>query len=367
MVEYFIANGPNGTFGNLAYNLVDFNILMQLTSITGIWGISFLIYLFASTANHLLENLGNLKILRVYSLGYLSVFLIVLLFGFTRLHLGKKSIKDAETTVVGAVTSENKKWSIAVHHAVTGKMLHLPKEIDQTSPQLIEFQHSFQEFIKDHQNPKFDPVYTALEEYYEEIFISCKMAVHEGAKVILLSEGEMICFEEHESAIIKRAREFARDNDIYFFFSMGTIYPDKMKNKDPFIGNKIITIHPNGDILDTYYKNVPVKNADPSIPGDGKIDVIETPYGNFSPVICYDADFPGMMRQTGNNNTDVIMVATGDWYSISPYHSKIGMVRSIENGVSMFKTVSYGLSVAADAYGNIISKDDFFEDDHHIL
>jgi apolipoprotein N-acyltransferase len=148
---------------------------------------------------------------------------------------------------------------------------------------------------------------------------------------------------------------------------MGTIYPDKMKNKDPFIGNKIITIHPNGDILDTYYKNVPVKNADPSIPGDGKIDVIETPYGNFSPVICYDADFPGMMRQTGNNNTDVIMVATGDWYSISPYHSKIGMVRSIENGVSMFKTVSYGLSVAADAYGNIISKDDFFEDDHHIM
>ena len=148
---------------------------------------------------------------------------------------------------------------------------------------------------------------------------------------------------------------------------MGTIYPEKMKNNEPFIGNKIITIHPNGDILDTYYKNVPVKNADPSIPGDGKIETIETPYGNFSPVICYDADFPVLIRQTGNNNTDVIMVATGDWYSISPYHSKIGIIRSIENGVSMLKTVSYGLSVAADAYGNMIATDDFFEDDQHIL
>ena len=148
---------------------------------------------------------------------------------------------------------------------------------------------------------------------------------------------------------------------------MGTIYPEKMKNNDPFIGNKILTIDPSGKILDIYYKNVPVENADPSIPGDGKIDVIETPFGNYSPVICYDADFPVMMRQVGKNNTDVIMVATGDWYSISPYHSKIGIVRSIENGVSMLKTVSYGLSVAADAYGNILAKDDFFEDDHHIM
>ena len=74
-----------------------------------------------------------------------------------------------------------------------------------------------------------------------------------------------------------------------------------------------------------------------------------------------------MMRQTGNNNTHVILVATGDWYSITPYHSKIGMVRSIENGVSMLKTVSYGLSVAVDPIGNILAEDNFFEDDHHIL
>jgi apolipoprotein N-acyltransferase len=367
IIDYFIANGPNGTFGHIAYNLVDIKPLMQLTSITGIWGISFIIYLFATVINHLLENYQNHKTVKAYSIAFGILILTVLIFGITRLELGRNHVKDADKIKLAAVTSENKVWSETIHKIVTGKSLNLPKKIDQTSPQLTEFQKSFQEFIRDHENPIFDPVYAALEDYYDEIFENCLAVVGDGAKAILLSEGEMICFSDGENKIIERAREFARQNNIYFFFAMGTIYPEKMKNSEPFIGNKIITIHPDGNIIDTYYKNVPVENVDPSIPGDGIINAIETPFGNFSPVICYDADFPKMMRQTGQNNTDIIMVATGDWYSISPYHSKIGIVRSIENGVSMFKTVSYGLSVAADAYGNIISEDDFFEDEHHIM
>ena len=367
IIESYIANGPNGTFGNIAYNLVDFNALMQLTSITGIWGIAFIIYLFASVVNHLLENFQNIKIVRIYLIGYCALFSIILIFGFIRLFVGSVSMKKAETLKVASVTSENKKWSIAIHKAVTGKIMSFPKKIDQTSPQLVEFQLSFSEFIKDHNNPKFDSVYSALEEYYDEIFTSSQMAVNDGAKIILLSEGEMISFDDRENAIIERAQNFARNNNVYFFFSMGTIYPEKMQKNKPFIGNKILTIDPYGDILDIYYKNVPVINVDPSIPGDGIIDVVETPFGNFSPIICYDADFPAMMRQTGNNNTDVILVATGDWYSITPYHSKIGKVRSIENGVSMLKTVSYGLSVAADPFGNILAEDNFFEDNIHIL
>jgi apolipoprotein N-acyltransferase len=292
---------------------------------------------------------------------------MVLIFGIIRLHVGNTSVKSAETTRMASVTSENKEWSVAVHQAVTGEILNFPKTINQTSPELLEFQQSFNAFIIDHENPKYVSVYSALEEYYDEIFRNCQKAADQGAKVILLSEGEMISFSDGEDRIIKRAQHFARENEVYFFFSMGTIYPEKMKNNEPFIGNKIVTIHPNGDILDVYYKNVPVEMVDPSIPGDGIINAIETPFGNLSPIICYDADFPGLMRQTGTNNTEVIMVATGDWYSISPYHSKLGSVRSIENGVSMLKTVSYGLSVAVDAYGNILAEDDFFEDDHHIL
>jgi hypothetical protein len=62
----------------------------------------------------------------------------------------------------------------------------------------------------------------------------------------------MICFDDDEIRLLERAREFARQNEIYFFFSMGTIYPEKMKNNEPFIGNKIVSIHPGGNVLNTY-------------------------------------------------------------------------------------------------------------------
>ncbi len=367
IVGSFIANSPNGTFGHIAYNLVDSQSLMQLTSVTGIWGIALLIYLFASVANHIMENAENPSVVRSFSIGYGTLFLVVLIFGFTRVQRGSKAIKNADTIRLGSVTSKDMDWSKAIHKIVTGETIHFPKKIDQTSPELQEFQESLKVFIEDHDNPKFDPVYSALENYYDEIFASSQKAVDAGAKAILLSEGEIVTVEDREDGIIERAQNFARENNIYFFFAMGTIYPERMKENQPFIGNKVLSIDANGDIRDIYYKNVPVAQIDPSIPGDGIIDVIETPIANFSPIICYDADFPPMMRQTGNSNSDLILVATGDWYSISPYHSKIGAVRSIENGIPMLKTVSNGLSISVDPYGNVLSEDDFFADDDHVM
>ena len=103
IIESFIANGPNGTFGNIAYNLVDIKILMQLTSITGIWGISFIIYLFATVLNHILENLQNFRTIRIYSTAYGILILTVLIFGITRLELGRNRVKDAEKIKMAAV------------------------------------------------------------------------------------------------------------------------------------------------------------------------------------------------------------------------------------------------------------------------
>ena len=367
VVDSFIAHGPKGTFGNIAYTMVDFNILMQLVSVTGIWGVAFLIYLFASVVNQILENKTNISCVIRYSVIYISLFSFIVLFGFFRLQSGKSSLDNAETVTLASVTSENVQWLIAVNKAVTGETIVFPKKLDQTSPEIIGFQSSFNEFILDHNNPRYDSVYIALDNFYDEIFEFSQKAADAGAKGILLSESEIITFEDREKHIIERAKTFAKKNEVYYFLAMTTIFPERMVAKMAYSGNKILSINPSGEIIDIYYKNVPVIEVDPSIPGDGKIDIIETPYGNFSPVICYDADFPDLMKQTGNNGTDIILAATGDWYSITPYHSRIGVIRSIENGVSMLKTASYGLSLAADPYGNILAEDDFFTDENHIM
>lgn len=362
-----IFNGSEGTFGHIAYTMVDFNALMQITSVTGIWGVAFLIYWFAAVINQIIDCNDNVLLVKRLAITYSLVFSLAVLFGFARLYTGNISLKNAPTTRLAAITTENSDWIVKAHLAMTGENLILPKKLDQTSREVAIFQSSLGAFMTDHNNPKFDSVQIALGELTDEIFKSCKKAVDEGAQAILLSEAVIFTFADKEAPIIDRAKSFARNNQVYLFFAIATIYPEKMMFNQPFIGNKVLSIDPNGEILRTYYKNSPVDYVEPSIPGDGVIHVVKTPHGNLSPIICYDADFPKMLRQTGNNGTDIIMVATADWYSISPYHSEIGKVRSIENGVSMVKAVSKGLSIAADPYGRILNKDDYYKDTDHVM
>src|SRR5437868_6072281 len=58
--EYLTESGsPHSTFGNLAYTQMDCLPIIQIASITGIWGISFIVFLFAGTIAALLSGAGT--------------------------------------------------------------------------------------------------------------------------------------------------------------------------------------------------------------------------------------------------------------------------------------------------------------------
>lgn len=99
-----------------------------------------------------------------------------------------------------------------------------------------------------------------------------------------------------------------------------------------------------------------------SKPGDGVIPVIQTEYGRISTSICYDADFPVEMRQLGTNKTDILLLPSGDWYAISPYHTHMAIFRGIENGCAVIRQASGGLSVASDYRGSVNASLDFYKD-----
>src|SRR4029077_18709680 len=107
--------------------------------------------------------------------------------------------------------------------------------------------------------------------------------------------------------------------------------------------------------------NNPVPMAEASVPGDGRIPVIETPYGRISTSICYDADFPAQMRQLGKNKSDVLLLPSGDWYAIAPYHTYMATFRGIENGCSIVRQASGGLSIATDYRGKVCISFDFYK------
>ena len=136
----------------------------------------------------------------------------------------------------------------------------------------------------------------------------------------------------------------------------GKITPGKK-----FVENKAVLIGPEGEVLHVLHKNKPVPMVENSEPGDQVVPVISIPNGLISTSICYDADFPGLMRQLGKKHSGLLVLPSGDWYAISPFHSYMAAFRGIENGCSVFRQVSGGLSMASDSRGRIIGTMDFYK------
>ncbi|MEO8724666.1 MAG: hypothetical protein ABI383_00960, partial [Acidobacteriaceae bacterium] len=99
--EYLIEfKNINGTWGNLAYTQPDFLPVMQLASITGVWGISFAVLFFSADIAALVYARRRLALLTVSAAFYIVVFG----FGFWRLH----QPPPAASVTVGLISSDVK-------------------------------------------------------------------------------------------------------------------------------------------------------------------------------------------------------------------------------------------------------------------
>ena len=91
--------------------------------------------------------------------------------------------------------------------------------------------------------------------------------------------------------------------------------------------------------------------------------IVESPYGRLAGVICFDADYPGTMRQAGQAGADLMFVPGDDWQAVDPYHTQVATFRAIENGFSEVREASKGLSMAVDYEGRVLSASDYFSTD----
>ena len=97
-----------------------------------------------------------------------------------------------------------------------------------------------------------------------------------------------------------------------------------------------------------------------SLRGDGRLQVVDTPFGRLSAVICWDADFPDVVRQAGAADVDLLVIPANDWYEVRRIHAEMSAVRAVENGMAVFRQTGSGVSMAADAVGREFSRVDSF-------
>lgn len=315
---------PNGSWGALAYTQYPNLALIQLVSITGLWGFPFLIGWLASIINWAWERSFSWHAVRRGLALFVGVMLLVMLYGSVRLALFQP---QAGTVRVASVTAAE----------MVGGM----------------------SWVLESDSEAFRRGTGRLHDYY---FEATAREASAGAKIVLWPEGVGLGLAEDEAALIERAKEVAAKEGIYLAMPMATIHQDFDR---PF-ENKLLIVDPNGDVVLEHYKYGGAY-LEGSLPGDGVLRTAETPYGTLSGIICWDADFPSVVSQAGRNGTDILLVPSNDWRAIDPLHTQMAVFRAVENGVSLVRHVSNGLSIATDPYGRVLASMDHFTASERVM
>jgi apolipoprotein N-acyltransferase len=335
VAQFIYSHGPVGSWGSIPYTQSGNLPLLQLLSVTGLWGITFLIGWFASTVNGVWRQhdlADTAKALRPFAL-FSTIFILVTLLGSARLAI----FPPSSPAVRVASLSPAKNGA-----PINADLLDAVTHGRGTDSQVAEFQKI-----------------TALGQ--NDLFSRTEGEAAAGAKIIFWSETASYVLKQDESAVISRGRAIARQYHIYLGLALGTWTPTQPKPLE----NKFVYITPDGEVAWQYLKARPTPGPEmaAAVKSDGKLRELDSPYGKLSAAICYDMDFPSFMAQAGVFPANLVLSPAGDWKAIDPRHTQIASFRAIEQGFNLVRQSNGGLSAAYDYQGRQLASMDQYQSD----
>ncbi|HRQ23609.1 MAG TPA: nitrilase-related carbon-nitrogen hydrolase, partial [Anaerolineales bacterium] len=316
-VDFFSASGsPFGTFGAAAYSQHGFLPAMQIASVFGLWGINFVMSWFASLVNHLWENGFKFTRLTLASTGLLA---LILGLGVGRILL--PAAPQGTATIAGFSLPNGTLQNMMTMIAVNGDEAGFRHTADEQNTWQLE---------------------------------QLRSLAQDGADIVVLQEGAVMGMSDQIEAVMREASIIAREENIYI------VIPTFDLGKKPAV-NSVHIIDLNGEVVLTHVK-YGGNFIEGTQEGDGILQTVDTPYGKLSAVICWDADFPNIIKQAGKQNVDLLFVPSNDWLEVKDIHSGMATFRAVENGMSIFRQTGQGVSSAVDVYGRELNRVDSFKE-----
>ncbi len=317
---------PFGTAGLLGYTQLDFLAFSQLASLTGMWAMTFMITWFGSVICWLFDNQVTWKSRVKGGLIYFSLLTMILVYGNVRINV---PLQNSSVRISGIHTHDK---------VIEGeKMNFLLSQKDTT---------------------QFKEISNAI---ISRLINETKAEVKNQSKIVVWSEISTLILDKDEDSLMNIFRTLAKEENIYLLtnpFSIGT---------NGFISeNKILFFSPNGELVSKHIK-YGGNFMEGTLEGNKIINTNATPYGNLASLICWDADFPSVVKQVGKSNADILLIPASNWKEISPLHTNVAVFRGIENGCSILRQTRNGLSIITDPRGKIISQMDHFTTDSWIM
>jgi apolipoprotein N-acyltransferase len=260
-VEYlFNLISPHGTGGNLSYSQLNFLPILQLASVTGPWGISFVLLLFpAAIATSLhLRGTAPKQALRIVGAG-LAAIVLALVFGMVRLTQPVPGVKVR----VGLIAFDQ------------------PANVD-VAPEGRETARLFRDYA-----------------------VEVERLAAQGAQVIVLPEKLGVAVDPD-----------TKETDTFF-----QALADKTKSKvvvglihvSPPVKYNEARVYAPEATLQSYDKHHMLPPFESNLKPGTTLTVLREPSGTWGVAICKDMDFTPLSRQYGEAGTGLMLVPAPQW------------------------------------------------------
>jgi apolipoprotein N-acyltransferase len=299
--EYLTAiASPHSTWGNLAYTQMNCVPVIQIASITGLWGISFIVLLFAGAAAALLSGAGQPQQRRVLAVAVGLVVCAVFVFGKWRL--------QSNPSQSVAVTLIARDVPMSVYLGSEEQALEL------------------------------------LREYADEV----RRVAPVGTQAVVLPEK------------IGRVSESALTEVDAFFSSASTatraaIVLGVVRKTPSGAFNSSRLYSADGKLEANYDKHHLIPGVEPEKPGDKRV-ILDEPSGRWGLQICKDMDFPRLSREYAAESANLLLVPAWDFNLDRWLHARMAVLRAVENGFALARSGRNGLLTLCDNRGRILAE-----------
>jgi len=334
-MEYFFGSAVGfGSWGSLGVTQHGNLLIIQTAAVTGVYGVSFLIAWCASVCSRCWEHGFRWREIRPAMLVYISVLALVLGANGARLLFFRPTIHTVRVAGVGPSRPAEMASKDAIKAAV--KQYWKPKMVSEADPARVRNAFSF---------------------VNEALLAATEREARAGAKIVLWPETQAKVLEQDLDGFLDRVARIARDENVYVdaAFALYT-------RREPNVRNVSVLITPQGTAAWIYDKAHPTP-MEPMRPGSGSVPSADSSYGRLANVICYDADYPDLMRQAARKSADMMLVPADDWRGFEYLHAENVVFRAVENGYSIVRQASHGVSTAVDSQGRILASVNYFDTD----
>jgi len=294
---------PHSTFGNISYSQMNFLPVVQLTSVTGIWGISFCLFLFPAALAAVFSSFGDRRQKLTIAATVFTFLVIVLGFGYARLHA---PYLPAASVTVGLVSSD------------------LPQNL----------------IAQDHDNAM-----RLMREYSEQ----AESLTARGAQIVVVPEKSAVVLDSYRAPVDALFQSIVTRTGATIIVGLIDVTGNAKWNEARLYS-------PASTSPTAYAKHHMLPMFESQLtPGSARTE-IDQPSGRWGVTICKDMDFPLLSREYGKDGTALLLVPAWDFNIDGWLHGRMAILRGVESGFTIVRAAKQGVLTVSDSRGRIVAE-----------